>query len=234
MPQNKTSDEKEPKLGLTESICVLEGFIKHYEDYPNGCFAFVKKKYLPKVNRDIYYDFVAATARQYKKGDAELLLTKQGIPKLRRVCTLALASSMLQVEAACQENQLDDDITDHYLDVDFRPGFDKADRLHSARSTYLKIVNRKPSKTEPADRCLSHCISHCVSLSLYVSHTCASRFFSFAVFLAHTVSHCAPPTVSLSLLFVCVAGSTSGSAMARVLMWTICLTLHHQSQHLRW
>ena len=144
------SSNKDSKLGFRMTQQVVEGYIKYARDHPSNVFAFIKKAEMPDVNRELFYDFFAATSRQYKSKDRQKLLTRKGYNMLRKVCAMSCASTQEEVEEANDDNELSDDVGEHYLDLDF--DMDTADKKHSASRIYLKFVGRKASKTQPADR----------------------------------------------------------------------------------
>ena len=142
---------KDPPLNLAGTIKLVEAFIEHVADHETTIFSFIKKKYFPGLNRDLYYDFLkCATAGQYVKNDAQKLVTWEGETLLRQNVSRMAALTSGKLMEALDMNKIADELQRIYLAVDIE--MDKAGRIKSSQRLYLKTVGRTASRTQPADR----------------------------------------------------------------------------------
>lgn len=150
MPSVYNKRTRAPRLSCKQVVQLVEAYIKYRSTAGVNVFAYINREVFNSIDRDISYDFKAATGGQYQRGDFQYLISKRGRRILRAVVALVEAIGEEDWEQTLDELELDSEAREDYLSVDIAQGV--ADRRHSAIRQYLKLVNRKESSTEPLDR----------------------------------------------------------------------------------
>jgi hypothetical protein len=192
MPKTYNKHNRHPRLSCKQVVQLVEAYIQHRSTAGVNVFAYINREVFGSIDRDISYDFKAATGGQYASGDYQYLITKRGRPALREVVALVEAVSEEDWVETLDELQLSDEARQDYLNPDVAAPV--ADRRNSTIRQYLKLVKRKEPVGQPIDRC-PHAV-HCLLVCQHAAHSClptlvTSMLFTISPDCCHR-AHCLP------------------------------------------